>query len=141
MSYNYNTSRYYITQISENGSKRAVVYLAYAIAIAAPIPPTRQDNKVLYFGTNIAPTIRGILSEANEEVPVRISEVLDLTTKIWEHRYQLVYPNLFKGYVTLVLDENNIAPIYIDELKEIVHGKDLFCNTRLMEAAIKDFAL
>lgn len=139
MDFTYETSRHYVTQVSESGSKRAITMLAYAIAMAAPMPTTRQDNKVLYFGREVAPTIRGILSEANEQVPVRIGEVIDLTSKIWEHRYQLVYPNLFKGYVNLVLTTETIAPIYHEELKDIIGEDTLYFNHRLMEAAANDF--
>lgn len=110
-----------IRRLRTHGSDERLVTtnLAYAIASNLPLPPSPVELLPTHYNTLVRGTVKELLDKINEVNVIRVSECMDIIVRLYSHRYYLLHPS-YQGGNWLILSEEKLAPVYIEDLKEIL---------------------
>lgn len=104
-----------------NSDRSLVSQIAYCISINLPLPAASVNDCGVYYRSIHLGKVNELLSEVNEQHPIRIGEIVDLVQQLWTQRYLLLHPRVNQYWDTgLYLTQESIPPIYLTELKELL---------------------
>lgn len=110
-----------IRRLRSHGSDERLVTtnLAYAIASNLPLPPTPVELLYMHYNTLVLSTVKELLGKINEVSVIRVKECMDIIERLYAYRYYLLHP-VAHGINWIVLTEKKLAPVYLEDLKEIL---------------------
>lgn len=123
----------------ERGERYFTVGVAYCAAVVAPLPAVRDNNPSVYYGTVVAPQIRALFSELNEQSSFRVAEALELTKELWLHRHGILHPKTtsINSWTGIAVSKEQIPAIYLEDLKEICDESGEYVNLRGVASLLK----
>lgn len=94
--------------------------IAIVVAYQLPIPSSEVINYKEWYLLNCHQIVEKHTSEINELIVVNFEDVLTIAKTIWTYRYLSVHDaSRVLGCLLNVLDNKEIAPVYLDAIKSI----------------------
>lgn len=96
--------------------------LAQSLAFTLPLPSSPVNSASAYYNQNYATEVSRLVSDFNEHFVVRTQEVLEITSKVYQYRYALVYEptsDASLSVLTVLLSKSNeYLPKVLTDIQE-----------------------